>query len=142
MSLLWLFRTDGARKSAVYKYQFSIYSKRMPYDLSDRTTKFSIAVIKLCRNLKEDTISRPLISQLVRSSTSIGANYREANNAISKADFRNKIFICKKEAQETGYWLEMLASCFVNQIGEINPLKRECRELIMIFQKITNSLRY
>ncbi|MEK7580113.1 MAG: four helix bundle protein [Patescibacteria group bacterium] len=71
------------------------------YDLEERTAKFGEAIIEFCKSLKQDAISRPIISQLIRSGTSIGANYMEANGASSRQDFRNKIFICKKEAQET-----------------------------------------
>ena len=65
------------------------------YDLEERTAKFGEKVIELCKSLKQDSISTPIIRQFVRSSTSIGANYMEANGASSKKDFRNKIHICK-----------------------------------------------
>ncbi len=88
-------------------------------------------------------INRPIMSQLIRSSTSIGANYMEANNASSRKDFANKIFISKKEAQETKHWLRMLSKTENNEqiTKELRLLWRECQELTMIFQKITNSLR-
>ena len=78
------------------------------YDLEERTAKFGESIIYFCRSIKEDTVNRPLISQLVRSGTSIGANYMEANGASSRKDFKNKIFICKKETQETKHWLRMI----------------------------------
>lgn len=109
------------------------------YNLEDRTAKFGEGVIIFCKKVKQDTISKPLISQIVRSGTSIGANYMEANGASSKKDFRNKIFICKKEAQETKHWLRMLATCVPEQKEEIRNLWKEAQELTMIFQKITNS---
>lgn len=68
------------------------------YDLEERTAVFSGEIIKFCRSIKEDNITRSVINQLVRSGTSIGANYSEANNASSKKDFQNKIFICKKRS--------------------------------------------
>jgi len=86
-------------------------------------------------------ISRPLISQLIRSATSIGANYMEANGASSKKDFTNKIFICKKESQETKHWLRMIKKCNPETEAKIMILWNECQELTLIFQKITNSLR-
>ncbi|KKR62780.1 MAG: hypothetical protein UU01_C0002G0003 [Parcubacteria group bacterium GW2011_GWA2_40_37] len=61
------------------------------YDLEERTAKFGENLILLCKKLKQDTITRPLISQLIRSGTSIGANYMEANGASSKKDFINKV---------------------------------------------------
>jgi len=79
------------------------------YNLEERTAKFGENIIIFCRETAQDTINRPIISQLIRSGTSIGANYMEANAASSKKDFRNKIFICKKEAQETKHWLRMIA---------------------------------
>lgn len=110
------------------------------YDLEDRTVIFSSEIIKLCQSVKEDNITRPIVNQLVRSGTSVGANYCEANNASSKKDFRNKIFICKKEAQETKYWLRILSSCCPEKIEELRKLWKETQELTMIFQKIVNTL--
>ncbi len=110
------------------------------YDLEERTAKFGEKIILLSRSLQENTISKPLILQLVRSATSIGANYMEANGASSRKDFKNKIFICKKEAQETKHWLRMLASCFPDKKPELTIHWRECQELTLIFQKIGNSL--
>ncbi len=86
-------------------------------------------------------MTRPVISQLIRSGTGIGANYMEANGASSKRDFRHKIFICKKEFQETKHWLRMLAECAPNKKDAAKQLWRECQELTMIFHKITASLR-
>ena len=112
------------------------------YDPEERTARFGENVLLLCKTLQQDAITKPLISQLVRSATSIGANYMEANGASSKKDFRNKIFICKKEAQETKHWLRMLISCTSNNSrGELENLWKECQELTLIFQKITSSLR-
>jgi len=71
------------------------------YNLEDRTAVFGENIIDLCREIAQTPITRPLINQIMRSGTSIGANYCEANNASSKKDFKNKIFICKKETQET-----------------------------------------
>ena len=78
---------------------------------------------------------------MVRAGTSIGANYVEANNASSKKDFRNKIFICKKEAQETKHWLRMLQEFSGNNQSAFEKLQKECQELLMIFQKIVSTLR-
>ena len=71
------------------------------YDLEERTAKFGESMISFCKGLRLDSISSPVVNQIIRSATSIGANYCEANGASSKTDFRNKIYICKKEAQET-----------------------------------------
>ena len=109
------------------------------YNLEERTAKFGENVIEVCKSVKQDTINKPIISQLIRSATSIGANYCEANNASSKKDFRNKIFICKKECQETKHWLRMIAKCAPEQKEKIAALWQECQELTMIFQKIISS---
>ncbi len=69
------------------------------YDLEERTAKFGERVLEFCKTIHQDAITRPLISQLVRSATSIGANYMEANGASSKKDFAYKIYTCKTEAQ-------------------------------------------
>jgi four helix bundle protein len=110
------------------------------YNLEERTAVFGELIINFCKNIKHDNISNPIINQLVRSATSIGANYCEANNASSKKDFRNKIYICKKEANETKYWLRMIASCVVERKTQARLYWQEAQELTMIFQKIVTSL--
>lgn len=110
----------------------------MKYDLEERTAKFGETIIQFCRTIKKDNITMPLINQLVRSATSIGANYMEANGASSKKDFRNKIFICKKEAQETKHWLRML-TVDANDKETPRKLWQECHELTLIFHKIASS---
>jgi four helix bundle protein len=102
--------------------------------------KFGEDIITLCMKAKPNNINRPITNQLVRSGTSIGANYCEANNASSKKDFKNKIFICKKESQETKYWLQMLAKCSPETKENTRKLWKECQELTMIFQKIINTI--
>ncbi len=111
------------------------------YDLEDRTIKFSKQVISFCRSLPQDAVTKPIMSQLVRSATSIGANYMEANGASSKKDFANKIFICKKEAKETMYWLHLLGASFNEKREEIVLLYKESKELTLIFSKISSSAR-
>ncbi|MFA4975058.1 MAG: four helix bundle protein [Candidatus Paceibacterota bacterium] len=111
------------------------------YNLEERTAIFGEKIIKLCRTIKSDKLSDPILNQLIRSGTSIGANYMEANGASSKKDFKNKIFICKKEAQETKHWLRMLKSFSLEQLEIIEKLWKEAQELTLIFQKITSSLK-
>ncbi len=111
------------------------------YDLIKRTTKFSEDLVVFCKSVKQDRINQSMISQLIRSGTSIGANYCEANNACSKKDFQNKIFICKKETQETKYWFQILAKSNPEKSADIRILWKECQELMMIFQKIISSCR-
>jgi len=111
------------------------------FDLEERTAKFGESVIVLCKSVKKDQVNTPLISQIVRSATSIGANYMEANNASSRKDFRNKIYICKKEVQETKHWLRMMAVSIPEQADVLRGLWKEAHELNLIFQKITSTLK-
>lgn len=112
-----------------------------PYDLEERTAKFGENSLVFCRKITQTNITSPLINQLVRSSTSIGANYMEANGASSKKDFANKISLCKKEAQETKHWLRMIAVCERGMKDDIKVLWDECQQLTMIFQKIMSTIR-
>jgi four helix bundle protein len=74
---------------------------RKKYDLEERTAQFGEAIIELAKMVPKDPINSPLISQIIRAATSIGANYMEADGAESKRDFQHKISICKKESKET-----------------------------------------
>lgn len=111
------------------------------YDLEERTANFGETIIALCKSVAPNNIVNPLINQLVRSGTSIGANYMEANAASSKKDFRNKIYICKKEAQETKHWLRMIASCVNDRKEDIRIIWQECQELTLIFNKILSTMK-
>ncbi len=110
-------------------------------NLEERTAKFGENIIVFCENLDQTVITRPIISQIIRSGTSIGANYMEANGGSSRKDFQNKIYICKKEAQETKHWLRMLLTCFPNKEQEVKKLWDEAQELTLIFGKIVSSLK-
>jgi len=111
------------------------------YNLEDRTAKFGEDIIDFCKSINQDAISKPLINQLIRSATSVGANYMEANGASSRQDFKNKIFICKKESQETKHWLRMITRSNPEKTEETRKLWQECQELTLIFGKIISSLR-
>ena len=115
-------------------------NKQTKYDLEERTAKFGETVIHFCKNIKLNTINTPLVKQLIRSGTSIGANYMEANGASSKRDFRNKIFICKKEAQETKHWLRMISAADQSLTKDAKELWKEAQELTLIFNKITETI--
>ena len=108
-----------------------------PIDLRDRTLEFSRQVIRFTRAFQKDSVAQPMIYQLVRSSTSIGANFVEDKNASYKKDFRNKVFISKKEASETLYWLKLLEE-FTSD-PKLVALQHECQEIILILQKIINT---
>jgi len=110
------------------------------FNLEDRATRFSEEAILLAKSLKRDVVNTPLISQFVRAATSIGANYYEANGASSKKDFKNKIYICKKEARETKYWLQLIAKNNSEKQETCRNLWKECQELTLIFSKIILTL--
>lgn len=101
-------------------------------DLEERTAIFGENIVDLCKRCPKDIITVPILSQLLRSGTSVGANYCEANGASSRKDFKNKIFICKKEAKETKYWLRILAVS-----RDVEKLKEECRVLWKEAQEFT-----
>lgn len=117
------------------------FSNKGKYDLEERTAKFGENIIGFCRSIPRDKLTEPLLQQLIRSGTSVGANYMEANGASSKKDFTNKIFICKKEIQESKHWLRMIKTFATDKAKEAETLWKEAQELTLIFQKIGASLR-
>jgi len=114
----------------------------MVYDLEERTNNFGSDIIALCKNTKINILTEPIIKQLIRSGTSIGANYLEANGASSKKDFCNKIYICKKEAQETRHWLSMLKVTSEQYQEQIRKLMDESKQLSMTFHKIASNTKF
>jgi four helix bundle protein len=106
------------------------------YDLEERTARFGEAIIEFVKTLPRDPINNPLISQIVRSGTSIGANYMEADGAESKKDFQHKISICKKECKETKHWLRMIAKANPDRRNKCQKLWGEAQELTLIFSSI------
>lgn len=115
--------------------------KGRPYDLEERTAIFGELVIEFCSSLERNEINRPLLGQLVRSATSIGANYMEADASTSKKDFEHKIGLCRKEAKETMHWLRMIAKANVARKDECRTMWKEAHELVLIFSKIVRSSR-
>jgi four helix bundle protein len=105
-------------------------------ELEDRTLKFSKDVIRFCNKLPKNTVNFELIKQVVRSACSIGANYREANEALGKKDFIHRLRISRKEAKETSYWLEILAESNQNFKEEIEKLLNENQQLRNILSAI------
>ena len=106
------------------------------YDLQERTSKFGVEVIIFVKSIKETTFNRSIITQFIRSATSIGANYMEADCAESKKDFNHKIGICKKESKETMHWLHMLATAEPDKSEKCRELWKEAHELTLIFSAI------
>lgn len=96
--------------------------------------QLSVDVISLCQQLH---LPRSVVDQVTRSVTSIGANFTEAQDASSKKDFLNKIYIAKKEASETVYWLKLLAR--LNETDENLALEDRARKFVLLLQKIINT---
>ena len=111
----------------------------MNYDLEERTAKFSEEIIHFVGALVKNEVNKVLANQIIRSATSIGANYMEVNQASSKKDFRNKIGICRKEANETKYWIRMIASANKDKASDCKKYWKESHELVLIFAKIFSS---
>ena len=105
-------------------------------DLEERTTDFAKRVIRLCKELPRDTINRRLVDQIIRSSGSVGANYREANEAISKKDFLHRLRISRKEAKETEHWLELIKEANPEFSERMNELFQEIKEIRNILSAI------
>ncbi|NLW83619.1 MAG: four helix bundle protein [Phycisphaerae bacterium] len=106
------------------------------YDLEERTLKSAKTVREFVREFPKDFAAYDDIKQLLRSSGSVGANYIEANNALSKKDFQMRIKICKKEAKESAYWLELLEASNNAMEQRCHDLKKESEELVYIFAAI------
>ena len=107
-----------------------------PYDLEERTALFGELVIHFAKRVPVNPVTMPLISQLVRSGTSIRSNYCEADDSESKKDFRHKIGICRKESKETKHWLRMIAAAVDPLKMDARVLWQEAKELNLIFGKI------
>ena len=106
------------------------------YDLEERTSVFGEAVIDYAKRIPVNLVTEPLIPQLVRAGTSIGANYCEADDAGSKKEFRYRISLCKRESRETKYWLRMVAKAAPELKVDARPLWKEAKELNLIFSAI------
>lgn len=111
------------------------------YDLEERTAKFGEEIIKFADFLPKNDITKPILGQLVRSGTSIGANYCEADDAESRKDFKHKIGIAKKEARETKHWLRMISIANPPSTEKARQLWQEAKELHLIFNAIVNSTK-
>ena len=107
-----------------------------PEDLKTRTKKFALQVIKMFSELSKSTVAQILGKQVLRSGTSVGANYREASRSRTKAEFIAKIGDCLKEIDETEYWLELLVESHCVSEERMASLIDETRQLIAIFTSI------
>ncbi len=111
-------------------------------DLEERTQRFGEEIISFTLSLKKDTVTEVLKNQLVRSGTSVGANYCEADCSESKKDFVHKISIANKEAKESKHWLRMIVKANPEKVDISRTLWKEADELNKIFSTIVKNTKY
>ena len=134
----WLCSRQDCRnfKFPISNFQWNYWMSNVStkkYDLEERTAVFGESIIDFVNHTRNTITSTPLLKQLVRSGTSVGANYCEADCAESKKDFVHKIGICKKEAKETKHWLRMTAKAIPESATEARLLWSEADQLQRIF---------
>lgn len=115
--------------------QNPINNNHKTFNLEIRTLEFSKSVMFFIKSLKSDFRVEPIINQLIRSSTSIGANYCEANDSLGKKDFLQRLRISRRECKETIYWLEILKSYYLG-LETLDPLIIEATQIRNILSKI------
>jgi four helix bundle protein len=108
-------------------------NQRHEFDLEERTAQFGEALIRFCKKIPRNPENNRLIGQLVGCGTSVGANYCEANEGVSKKDFKYSVGRCVKEAKETKFFLRMIAASEPTMVDEARKLYREAKELHLIF---------
>ena len=113
--------------------------RRTGFDLGERTARFGESVIGFSLDIERNAVTKPIISQLVRSATSVGANYEEADEAGSKKEFRYRISLCTREARETKHWLRMLVAAVPDVREPAREFWKEANELTKIFAAIHRS---
>ena len=116
-------------------------NKEFSNRLEERTKAFAIKIIKLSVLLPNSVEGKIIRNQLTKAGTSIGANYREATRARSRADFKNKIKICESEANETCYWLEIIRDLKWLEPQIVDSALNEANELLAIFTSIGKNLK-
>ena len=109
------------------------FNNGKPYDLEERTARFGEAIILFAKKIPRGPGNNRLIDQLVGAATSVGANYCEADEGLSRKDYKKSIGTCKKEARETKFFLRMVATAEVGFKPEARTLWREAKELHLIF---------
>ena len=109
------------------------------YDLEERTGRFGEDIVDFAKTVPHNPVAIPIIGQLVRCGTSVGANYLEADDAVSKKEFLKNIGTCRKEARETKHFLRMAVRAVPELKPKARPLWVEAKELHLIFSKIWRS---
>ena len=115
--------------------------KNPKYNLEERTANFGEQIIDFAKRVPQNAITFPIINQLVRAGTSVGANYCEADDAETPRDFIHKMGICKKEAREAKHWLRIIVRAVPSLREEARVLWQEAKELNLIFNSIINKIR-
>jgi len=110
------------------------------FDLEERTLEFAKQIVKLCKKLSKNTVNFRLADQIIRSAGSIGANYREANDALGKKDFVHRLRISRKETKETVFWLKLILEANPNIKKQVQKLINECQEIRNILSAIINKV--
>lgn len=111
------------------------------FDLEDRTLEFAKRVVRMCKELPVNTVNDKLVDQVIRSAGSVGANYREANDALGSKDFLMRLKIARKEAKETHFWLELVIEANPSLKKRIESLFQESLELKKILSVIITKLQ-
>jgi four helix bundle protein len=109
---------------------------RRTFDLEERTARFGEAIVRFAKRIPCNPVNKRLIDQLVGAGTSVGANYREANDGISRKDFKHRIGICRKEASEAAFFLRMIATAEPELKADARTLWQDAKELNLIFSSI------
>jgi len=123
-----MFWDEGARKPGQ-----ELHEGERVYDLEERTARFGEAIIGFAKKIPQNPVNNRLIEQLIGAATSIGANYCEADDGVSRKDFKNKVGTCRKEARETKFFLRMVAASQESLKPEARKLWQEAKELHLIF---------
>jgi four helix bundle protein len=114
------------------------WNRDVPFEIRERTFQFAVRVLKLVRRLPRALDAVEIGRQLIKSSTSVGANVEEAHGAESQRDFVHKMSIARKEARESRYWLRLICTAIV-QDDEVNALIQESDELVRILSAIVTT---
>jgi four helix bundle protein len=122
---------------------FTLHEDAPPivYDLEERTSRFGEQIILFAKKIPWNPVNNRLVDQLVGAGTSVGANYCEADDGISRADFRHRISICRKEARETKFFLRMVSTSEPGLKSEARELWKEAHALHLIFSRIWRSTK-
>ncbi|MFL6590069.1 MAG: four helix bundle protein [Chthoniobacterales bacterium] len=127
---------DGAPATTTLNEASTSLGTQRPFELEERTAQFGEAIVRFAKAIPRHPANDRLISQLVGCGTSVGANYSEADERVSKKDFRNTIGRCVKEAKESKYFLRIIAASEPSLASEARKLFREAKELHLIFASI------